>query len=200
MTAASIPFEQLVDLVEERLPIEERQALLTLAATQSQDLATIAWLERVLGRMRDDATENADAPAALVARAVQLFAPRIALPAPRLRERVLAALRFDSMLQPLALGVRAGRAATRQVLFNANDWDIDLRISRSGTQWVVAGQVLGPGEGGTVELQGPLFAVRTTMNDLWEFTLPPVPPGEYNLMLTLKDTEITTPSLRVGDV
>lgn len=199
MTAASIPFEQLVDLVEERLPPEERQALLTLAATRPQDMATIAWLERVLGRMQDDATENADAPAALVARTLQLFAPRVAPPAPQLRERVLAMLRFDSLLQPLALGVRAGRAATRQVLFNANDWDIDLRISRSGTQWIVAGQVLGPGEGGTVELQGPMVAVRTTMNELWEFALPPVPSGDYNLTLTLKNTEIRTPSLRVGE-
>jgi len=71
--------------------------------------------------------------------------------------RVLATLRFDSAAQPvLALGMRGGRAGTRQLLFSAEGYDLDLRLTPdlSGPCWQLDGQVLGP--------EGPMRVSLTT--------------------------------------
>jgi hypothetical protein len=51
---------------------------------------------------------------------------------------------------------------------------------------------------GQVELQGPTFQVQAALNELCEFTLPPVPPGTYTLSLRTPDAEIEIMGLDVG--
>jgi hypothetical protein len=59
--------------------------------------------------------------------------------------------------------------------------------------------VLGPCEGGRVEAfasAGDAEPVaHSSLNELCEFTLPPVPEGTYALRLRLNDTEIEIPEL-----
>jgi hypothetical protein len=83
------------------------------------------------------------------------------------------------------------------VLFEAEGYAIDLRIAPLGEVWRVSGQALGPGAGGRVMLLGPV-AVEAALNDLSEFTLPPVPTGRYTLRLTLDEIEIEAADLSVG--
>src|SRR5919107_24606 len=89
--------------------------------------------------------------------------------------------------------------APRDLVFGVGDFDVDLRLAAGEEGWTVSGQVLGPCEGGRVEAfaAGVMeqSAARASLNDLCEFTLPPVPEGVYALRLRLNDTEIEIPEL-----
>jgi hypothetical protein len=194
-TREHIPFVYLADIVEGRRALDEAtRAHLT---TCSRCAADHSWLEWALGLMRTDRSENA--PPEAIARAKQLFRP----PArPSLRQRIIAALSFDSAVTPLAFGVRSGAAARRQMLFNAGEFDIDLRVAPNSNPLangapalLVAGQILGRDGGRRIELRGPNDAVTADINMLGEFALPPVPAGHYSLVLQLADLDIEIPHL-----
>jgi hypothetical protein len=153
-------------------------------------------LVRILDLMRNDDSE--DAPDYVINRAIRLFRQRRKPDSPNLLRRIAAVLRFDSMQAPLAFGLRSGSTLPRQLLYGAEGRDLDLRINPAGTLWRVAGQILGPDEDGFVELCGPSIRVQTRLNALSEFSLPPVPAGNYTLTIHQADLEITIDELGVG--
>jgi anti-sigma factor RsiW len=195
-----ISFERLTDLVEGRLSADEWADLHGHLAACSRCAADLSWLTRAITLMRTD--DSQDTPALVIARAVRLFRSRAeqAASAPNLRQRVLALLRLDSAQPPLALGLRAGQAAARQLLFSAGERDLDVRLTPAGDAWVVSGQLLGPEASGQAELRGEAIRVQASLNDLSEFVLPPVPAGHYGLILHLKEAEIEVPNLQIGGI
>ena len=191
-----IDFERLADIVEGRLSAGEDDR--THLAACPRCSAQAEELGRVTALMRADT--SVDAPRDLVFNAIKLFHSRRTESAPGLLRRLVAALTFDSSTRTPAFGVRSGQAApARQLLFGAGDFDVDLRLAAGEEGWTVSGQVLGPCEGGRVEAFAPgaheESVARTSLNDLCEFTLPPVPEGVYALRLRLNDTEIEIPEL-----
>jgi anti-sigma factor RsiW len=197
LTPRHIPFARLADLAEGRLSpeaaAEERAHLdaCTRCAGQAARLGHLAAL------MRADTAE--DAPPALVSGVVRMFRERRAgESAPGLLRRLVAALTFDSSGLTPAFGVRSSQAApARQLLFSAGDLDVDLRLAQGPEGWTVSGQVLGPCDGGEVELfaAGGATAARAALNELCEFALPPRPEGAYALRLRLGDAEVEIPEL-----
>jgi hypothetical protein len=116
-----------------------------------------------------------------------------------LRDRILAALHFDSLGLAPAFGVRSGKPGARQLLFSTGTDEIDLRIEAAGEEWIVSGQVLGvSAASGRAILQGPLTVSQTTLNELSEFTLPPVGTGTYRLVLCLADRDVELEEIRIG--
>jgi anti-sigma factor RsiW len=194
LTRHHIPFDRLADLVEDRLPPADRAQVLAHVTACSRCVADVSWLERTIGLMRTDAAE--EPPSYVIDRAVQLFRSRRAAASPL--RHLLAALRFDSGQMQPALGVRAAAAASRQLLFSADVYDLDLRVVATGELWAVSGQVLGPGEGGHVELRGRTGTIETAMSVVREFVLPPVPAGAYTLILHLPEVVVEIPELPVG--
>lgn len=193
-----IAFERLADMVEGRLSAEETAEERTHIAACARCSAQAEEIARVTTLMRADA--SVDAPRDLVFNAVRLFSSRRTERAHGLLRRIVAALAFDSATRTPAFGVRSGQAApARQLLFGAGDFDVDLRLAAGEEGWTVSGQVLGPCVGGRVEAFAPGVeggpAASVSLNDLCEFTLPPVPEGVYALRLRLNDTEIEIPEL-----
>ena len=193
-----IAFERLAEMAEGRVPAEETVAERTHLADCKRCSAQAAELARVTTLMRADT--SVDAPRDLVFDAIQLFHSRRTESAPGLLRRIVAALTFDSSTRTPAFGVRSGQTApARQLLFGAGDFDVDLRLASGEEGWTVSGQVLGPCEGGRVEAFAAgthnEASARASLNDLCEFTLPPVPEGTYALRLRLNDTEIEIPEL-----
>lgn len=188
--------EQIAALVDDEITPLERTTLLARVAADPQSAALLTWLQRVIGLMRTDT--GFDAPASVRRRAAQLFIDRTPISGPPTRRPIVAALRFDSRTQPMAFGMRSGAASTRQMLFNAGERDIDLRVSANGERFVVAGQILGPEEPGTVVLRGDAASAEARLNELAEFMLPPVPAGNYKLVLVLESAEIAIDELDVG--
>lgn len=197
-TSHAVPFERLVDLVEGRLSEDVRAATQSHVGACRRCSEQVARLETTLGLMRTDASE--DAPRDAVAYAVSLFrARRTAAERPSLVERIVASLTFDSLRAAPAFGVRsAGAGQGRQLMFAAGENDIDLRVSETAEGFALKGQVLGDCAGGRVELEGAAGArAEAELNDLCEFTLPPVPADTYRLLLHLGGVEVEVPGLEL---
>jgi hypothetical protein len=200
--SSHLSFDQLVDMVQDRLSPDQQAQAQNHIATCQQCLGTLARVRQIVGLMRDYDAE--DAPEDIIARAVPLLRQRHAAASgageaarPSLPQRIIAALRFDGLQQP-APALRAGRPGMRQMLFDAGQYDVDVRIAPSGSAWVVSGQVLGPHTGGQAELRGPAAAVQATLGELSRFRLPPIPAGRYALILRLDAAEVEIADLEVG--
>jgi anti-sigma factor RsiW len=195
LTRQHIPFARLADLAEGRLAAEDEHVARAHLAACAGCAEQASQLARLTTLMRTDASE--DAPRDVLANAVGLFRARRpeSEAAPGLLRRLVASLTFDSSTLTPAFGVRSGQAApARQLLFSAGDFDVDLRLAAGREGWTVSGQVLGPCAGGEVEVAGPQ-AARAGLNDLCEFTLPPVPEGVYTLRLRVGGVEVEIPEL-----
>jgi hypothetical protein len=189
-----ISFAQVVDLVEGRLSeVAQAQAQAHTAAC-SHCAAEVNGIARVIGLMRTDTAE--DPPAQVVDLAVDLFRTRRA--PVTVRRRLPAALRFDSWRALPQAGMRGGTRSERQLLFNAEGFDVDVRITRSGEVWTIAGQVLGPEQGGQVVLQGESGTLQSALTELNEFKLSPVPSGTYTLIVQLSSVEVEIVGLEIG--
>ena len=196
-TGGSHPsFEALADLVEGRIDPEvagELQAHIAGCARCADDVSA---LTRLLGTMRADRGE--DAPPGVVARAVRLFPAPSRAGEVTLRERIVAALRFDSGVRPLALGLRSPSPAPRQVLYGGGEYDLDMQITLGTDHWFLSGQLLGPGKGLLVVAEGPDGEVTAPIDEQGEFTLPPLRPGRYAFRIVLDAVEMVLPPLDLG--
>lgn len=143
----------------------------------------------------------ADAPEALVLRAVALFQrrPRAVAAAPA--RQLVARLMHDSTWAGLALAaVRHGQADTRQLLFGADGREVELRIAAMpGTdRWHLSGQVLGPEDAGWACLScADGYSAQSTWSELSEFSFDDVPPGPCTVVLRGGDWELFLPDLTI---
>lgn len=194
-----IPFRMLSDYVSGDLPLLDRVDVETHIAVCSHCAGELSELERLTELMRTDLGE--DAPPHVIKRALKLLRARSAQKktSSNFRQRVLAVLHFDSVGLAPAFGVRSGKPGARQLLFSTNVNEIDLRIEPAGQSWLVSGQVLGGATAsGTAVLQGATGVSESSLNELNEFTLPPVEAGTYKLILNLTDVEVEIEEIRIG--
>jgi anti-sigma factor RsiW len=190
-----ISFAQIADLVEGRLSGMAQAQAQAHAASCPRCAAEIAWLTRVVELMRADTGD--DAPQQVIDRAVGVFRARRA-PAPAVHQRLSAVLIFDSLRPTQPLGLRGGAPTEQQLLFNAEAFDIDIRITGSGELWAIAGQVLGPEQTGVVALHGAHGMLESALTELSEFKLAPLAPGTYTMIVQLLSVEIEISGLKVG--
>jgi len=196
-TSQHIPFEQLADLAEDRIQPDVRTATLghvEVCATCSDEFHQ---LEELIQSMKLD--REPDAPRDLVNYAVNLFSQRRQPAKASTLRRIIAALTFDSgsNLTPV-FGVRSGEASTRQLVYSADEFDIDLRISSEGDRYIITGQVLAEECGGaTISIEGETESMSADLTELCEFSLPPVAPGTYLLRIQRADLEVQIPQLDV---
>ncbi len=190
-TTAHIPYSTLADIAEGRAAPDYPTALhLTACAVCAADLA---WLSRTIELMRSDRGELP--PPQVTARAKRLIR-QVARPA-SLRQRLTAHLQFDSAHAPLAFGMRSAAAGPRQLVFDAGDYTIDLRLRPAGAQLSLQGQVLGTPALGSAQLSGAGASYAAELNSTSSFAMPPVQPGSYTLILALDTVDITIPDLQL---
>jgi hypothetical protein len=191
-----IPFAELADLAEKRAAGDKATASQAHISDCSTCAQQLDWVGQVLELMRTDTA--VDAPRDVLAYAVNIFRQQGAAQ-PSLLRRIVAALSFDSSsnLAP-AFGVRSGQAISRQLLYVAEENDIDIRLTPEDENWTVSGQVLGENcAGGRIEIEGEGEFATADLNDLCEFTLPAVPAGRYTLRLRLGNAEVEIPQLEL---
>ncbi|HEU4477241.1 MAG TPA: hypothetical protein VFR80_01905, partial [Pyrinomonadaceae bacterium] len=189
-TSSHISLGTLADVIENRATPATLQAVRTHVATCSECGETLQRLERLIIMMRSDAA--ADAPRDLLMSAIKLFPPG----APRPLRRIVATLIFDSRKAMPVFGMRSVRSSSRQLLYSAQQTDLDLRITIQNDECIVAGQVIREGYvGGLVEISGPTGSAEASLNELCEFTLPALPTGNYSLKVRMSDVEIEIPEL-----
>lgn len=194
-----LSIEQLADLVDERTAPEESRAMRRHVAACTGCDSQLARLQHLIHSMRADT--SIDAPRDVLVYAKNIFQnTRVA--APTLVRRIVAALSFDSFTSAPAFGTRSRQTETRQLLFSAQGNDIDVRVSPQSEGWAISGQVLGAPiaaiKDAAVLLQGASLSETAELNDLSEFSFPPVPPGSYKLNLRLGDVEVELPEIGLG--
>jgi hypothetical protein len=154
-------------------------------------------LEHIIQRMRTD--QSVDAPDAALQYARDLYRARLMHPKKGPFRRLVATLAADLRNGVPAFGERSTEVATaRQLLFEAEENAIDLRISVGQSGFDLRGQVLGDGFAvGEVEIVGPGIRAETVLHDFSTFTFMSLPAGEYNLLIKGKTVVISLVSLNL---
>ena len=194
MTTSHISLETLADLVEGRATSEALEGAVAHISTCSECVDSLRRLQHLILTMKSDT--SADAPRDLVQSAIDIFSPERQ---PSFRH-IIAILAFDSRLSGPAYGIRSLRSTSRQLLYSAQETDLDLRITVQNDECVVAGQVIRDGcAGGRVEISGDAGSAAASLNEVCEFTLPAIPLGNYSLRVKMPDVQIEIPELELKD-
>ena len=194
-TSAHIALETLVDIAENCLTSGPLDTAMAHVETCSACNDKLLRLQQVILLMKSDAAQ--DAPRDVMASAISIFSPEttsISIP------RIVATLVFDSRIATPAYGMRSLHTDWRQMLYTAQDSDVDLRIRVQNDECTIIGQVIREDcSGGIVEISGATGSTQANLNALCEFTLPAMPIGKYSLRLLLPDVEIEIPDLELED-
>ena len=184
-----LTFEVLTDIAEQRITEDSSSHL----AECGECSETLQQLKRTFALMQTDTAE--DAPRDVLFRAISLFQP---VQKGSLVRRIMAVLSFDSLTAAPAFGTRSGATEVRQLIYSAEQNDIDLHISVTDNKWIIAGQLLGERcTDGEVIIEGENITLSTRLDDSCEFKLPAVPSGDYKLRLRLSDIEVEVPRIEL---
>ncbi len=197
---AHLKYATLLNYVEDHVTVEERNKIdAHLAEPCWQCGRRLALLRTVLHSMTGDRTVAP--PEAVLKRAMDIGRNRRDLPERKPWMRVVAALRFDSRLQ-LSSAATRGATRTRQMLFTAEQVDIDLQIKPGRADNDLLGQMLSTQHAGEavpafVSLQnntGTLLRATET-DSLGQFAFRQIPPGSYDLIFDLENQEVAITGL-----
>ena len=151
--------------------------------------------ENLLGHIvrRMQADRSIDAPADSRKYAKDLYRTRHTQRDVSRIKKFIAVLTADLAPGRAAFGERsAAGAQARQMLFEAGENAVDLRLTRTAQGFDVRGQVFGPGaESGEVQIKGEKFSNTTMLNDMSGFLMAGVPAGSYELTVSLANCNIT---------
>jgi hypothetical protein len=151
-------------------------------------------IEKIIDLMQRD--ESIDAPADSIQWAKNLFRARIKEPKKSLSQKVLAVLQMDLSPNKAVFGERSASSAVRQMLFEAGENSIDLRISKTKKGLNLHGQILGAGFANcTIRIVGEASSPETHANELSEFNFVEIPSGKYDLTLQSNENEIVIEDL-----
>ena len=193
MTSSThLSVEALANIAENKATSESREGAMAHIATCSTCHDTLAELQQLILTMKSDRTK--DAPRDVLTSAINIFSQQKRSPL----RRIVALLTFDSRSAGPAFGMRSLRANSRQMVYSAEEIDLDLRITVQNDECILAGQVIGEGcAGAHVEISGMAGRSEATLNEECEFTLPPIPVGNYSLTVKMPDLQIEIPELEL---
>jgi hypothetical protein len=119
---------------------------------------------------------------------------------------VLARLAFDTLLEPFAAGARTASLEARQLLFEAEGYDLDVRISTSaGGTHAIRGQILPPADRDAASAAGVGLLLLAPDGDALdgvtdgggEFEYVGLGEGTYSLLVDLPDVSLLVEELPV---
>ena len=134
-----LELEEAVDFVRGLLPAAARTRITRhLDEPCARCRSTVAWAAQVAATAR----ETTEVPEPVLRRAIAAFAGRPASE-PSWGRRLLAALVFDSAAAPALAGVRSTQGGSRQAVFRAGEYLVDLKVDfdRSRRLISLVGQV-----------------------------------------------------------
>jgi hypothetical protein len=145
-------------------------------------------LTEIIHLMETD--DSIDAPKDSTIWAKNLFRTRQTKPS--LIRRLVATLQMDLAPGKAALGERSGSTGmARQMLFNAGEHAVELRVAAETSHVHLQGQVLGEGfAGAELILSGSDVSRSIVTGDLSEFEIAELPKGYYTLTIRSSDKEI----------
>ena len=182
-----LTFAILVDRFEGRLGASDVESISSHVAECPACEADYRKLDEFFGYVNLKPTE--EVPQAATANILNIFERRPAVEKPR--ESVLSRLGvlvFDDWTT--ALNERYAGMDSRQLLYRADGFDIDLRIEFVGERCIVAGQVFPECPGAELTLCSESLSVRAPLNEIGEFTFDPVETGDYSLRIKNNEVDL----------
>ncbi|HSI87553.1 MAG TPA: hypothetical protein VK918_00730, partial [Pyrinomonadaceae bacterium] len=124
--------------------------------------------------------------------AKNIFRARIPASSPSALRRIVALLHVDLLPGRQAFGERsAGATNARQMLFQAEDAAVDLRITDLGKSLSIRGQVIGDGfENAVASLSGPSGTTSASLDENSEFEFTGTKKGVFRLSISGNASEI----------
>ncbi len=146
--------------------------------------------DHIVHRMQTD--RSVDAPLSAIKYSKDLFKGKLTLARPSLLRRIAAVMNIDLASNRPAFGERSGSDdKVRQILFDAEEYAIDMRIKESENGFSLRGQVLGYGfENGSVELVSSSGSKTEKLDEFSEFDIIGLAAGEYSLVVRGSHSEI----------
>jgi hypothetical protein len=168
-----------------------------ITRTKTMTISNNKITEQIIRLMQAD--DSVDAPRESLKGAKNIFRSRITEPKRSLAQKVMAVLRMDLSPQKAAFGERSGSAAqARQMLFEAGENSIDLRIREAENGWEIHGQILGAGfAGGTIELSNKEKSYTARATNESEFKLKGIARGKYNFAARNNERELLIEGLEL---
>lgn len=191
--------EKIADAIENRLSANEIDSFKAHLEGCQHCANEYKALEHSIGLMRRD--DAKDAPAEALNFAFNLFRTRKQL-FPReqtVSQKILATLKLDVSPFSPVFGERSAAASSeRQILFDAGNFDVDLRIREAEIGFNLAGQILGElSDRNSIRLENKERKFEANVSSLGEFEIRNVSAGIYDLTLLLGDTEIIVKDLTI---
>lgn len=177
-----IEFEKLVNNFEGSLPLAEMQEIAGHLSECAECSGQAAKLESFFGYANADQKEAVPQPT--TAGLLNVFKPSKASPAekPSLVKRLFASLIFDDW--QTALNERFVAGDSRQLLYRAEDFELDLRLTFASGKCRLSGQVFPNCEQSAfAEISSEEIRERAFLNDYCEFSFPPLTEGIYKFRL-----------------
>jgi hypothetical protein len=114
--------------------------------------------------------------------------------------KVIAVLQLEIEQHKTVFGERSAAVLSeRQMLFKAEENQIDLRIAKTRKGFRLKGQILGKGfEKADIKLKKNGKEFITTTNEICEFEFENVKKGVYDLKLTGSNREIVVENIEIG--
>jgi hypothetical protein len=177
-----IPSEKLINFADGSILSAEKGEVerhLTQCTSCAKELSLF---NKVISTMQAD--RSPDAPQDSVLWAKNLFRTRVRAPRQTVVQKILAVLQVDLSQMTPAFGERSAAAAA-QMLFQAGENSVDLRVSAGEKGLVLKGQILGGGfENCRVSLRAGKKEFKAEANELSEFTIRNIKAGTYEMTLT----------------
>jgi hypothetical protein len=151
-------------------------------------------IKRIINLMQLD--DSVDAPRDAIKWSKNIFRSRVSEPKRSVVKKILAVLQMDLLPNKTVFGERSASATqARQMLFEADENSIDLRISETEKGFRIQGQILGEGFENAIIKLGEL---ETKTNDLSEFKIENIKAGNYDLKLQTDEKEIVLENIEIN--
>jgi hypothetical protein len=194
----SLPFADLVDWVEGRLSPTRAAEIAEMVARHEPLQRQVVWIRQFVETTQRITLQ--DPPANLRAQLRRQFRARFTPDPLGWIRRQVATLTLDSGLAPLAAGVRGADASSRQLIFHSDAADVILTLVPAGSpaqgRLTLHGQVLPLAQETTADsyavqlLAGQQETALTASDELGEFFLTEIAPGDYELVLSGPQLEL----------
>jgi len=147
-------------------------------------------IEHIVSRMLADSAENA--PADAIKYVKNLFRAKAVEPHASILKRIIGVLQMDLAPNHAAFGERsAAGGQARQMLFDAGEHAIDLRITMVEDKLDIKGQLLGTGlDSGEIEISDGKTSSRSTVAGPGRFEFAGLAAGEYSMTITGPEFQI----------
>ncbi|HEY0428640.1 MAG TPA: hypothetical protein VGC76_12740 [Pyrinomonadaceae bacterium] len=188
-----IEFEKLVRRVETGLSKDEAQSMDKHLLKCSECAGQLQKLKNFFSYSTQQSAETV--PQATTANLLNVFKPKKPFEKISFAERLRGILTFDDWLPEFALNERLAFSDTRQILFQASNYDVDLRVNFFGGNCQVSGQIFPDCANGKIEISSAKVSEKASLNEYCEFVFPFIEEGVYSLRIDLENAVIEIPDI-----